>query len=816
MLFLIDGSNQMYRAYHAIRGLTRSDGKSTNATYGFITMLRKLIADHQPQYIAASFDLRGQTFRSQLSADYKANRAPMPGDLAEQVPWVHEACEALGVPIFTAEGYEADDVKGVPGIGEKGATELINTYGSLESLLARAAEVKQKRYREGLTTYADQARQSRQLVTIHTDLDIPFQIDAFRFKGADRDRCYALFSKLEFRTLVPEYAPTASSVTKDYALIESADELKALTEELKAAGRFSMKVITDGTAPVRATLVGIAITTTAAKARYVPLGHEGFGSGVSISKAEALKILAPVLTDPAIEKIGHDLKADLIVLGRHGVDVVNPKGFDTMLASYLVDANRSSQALEPIALEQLGYKALTEDDVRGKGAKAMPFAQVPVDSVLDYAGERSDLVFQLSEKLRPVLIKDELESVYRDLELPLVPILAAIERTGVRVDVTSLGSQSVVLDRELTDLSRRIYELAGGEFNIGSPKQLADILFEKMQLPVLKRTGTSRAPSTAVEVLEELAQQHEVCRLILDWRGLSKLKGTYIDALPTLVNPETGRVHTQISQAVAATGRLSSSDPNLQNIPIRTEIGRRIRAAFIADPGHVLISADYSQIELRVLAHMSGDETLTEAFKRGDDIHDQTATRVFGADSLLDPHELRRRAKIINYALLYGKTAFTLAKDIGVTQQAAQQFIDAYFAGFPRVRAFIDKTLEDAQASGVVKTMFGRRRPVPELTSRNFQIRAGAERIAVNMPIQGTAADILKRAMIDVDAALTAAHPKAKMILTVHDELLFEAPEDQAEDVAALVKDKMSNAVKLNVPLDVDAGIGKNWTDAKG
>ncbi len=452
------------------------------------------------------------------------------------------------------------------------------------------------------------------------------------------------------------------------------------------------------------------------------------------------------------------------MLGRHGVDVQNPKGFDTMIASYLVDANRSSQALEPIALEQLGYKALTEDEVRGKGVKAIAFAQVPVDSVLDYAGERADLALAaVRARAAGARSSDELESVYRDLELPLVPILAEIERTGVRVDVRSLASQAVVLDREMSDLSRQIFTLAGGEFNIGSPKQLAEILFEKLQLPVLKRTGTSRAPSTAVEVLEELAQQHDICRFILDWRQLSKLKGTYIDALPTLVNPETGRVHTQISQAVAATGRLSSSDPNLQNIPIRTEIGRQIRSAFIADPGHVLISADYSQIELRVLAHLSGDETLTAAFARGDDIHDQTANKVFGPDSTLDPHELRRRAKIINYALLYGKTAFTLAKDIGVTQQAAQQFIDAYFAGFPRVRAFIDKTLADAQASGVVKTMFGRRRPVPELTSRNFQIRAGAERIAVNMPIQGTAADILKRAMIDVHAALkprpsTGAH----------------------------------------------------------
>src|SRR6186997_2887870 len=854
-LFLIDGSNQMYRAYHAIRGLTRSDGKSTNATYGFITMLRKLLADHQPQYILASFDLKGPTFRSEVAADYKANRTPMPGDLAEQVPWVHEACEAMGVPILTSEGFEADDVigtlasqagahglqaaivtgdkdffqlvhdgirvynprdegtwydaegvkekfgvspeqvcdvlalmgdsidnvKGVPGIGEKGARDLIAQYGSLEALLAHAAEIKQKKYREGLLANADQARQSRELVTIRTDVDVPFEAERFRFKGADRERCYALFSKMEFRTLVPEYAPTASSVNKDYALIESAEDLKALVAEMKAAGRFSMKVITDGTAPVRATLVGIAVSTQAAKARYIPLGHEGFGGGFAMPKADALALLAPLLTDPSVEKIGHDLKADLIVLGRQGVDVQNPNGFDTMIASYLVDANRSSQALEPIALEQLGYKAVTEEEVRGKGVKAIPFAQVPVDSVLDYAGERADIAFQLSERVRPVLIKDELESVYRDLELPLVPILAEIERTGVRVDVRSLGSQAVVLDREMADLSRQIFSLAGGEFNIGSPKQLAEVLFEKLQLPVLKRTGTSRAPSTAVEVLEELAAQHDICRFILDWRGLSKLKGTYIDALPTLVNPETGRVHTQISQAVAATGRLSSSDPNLQNIPIRTEIGRQIRGAFIAEPGHVLISADYSQIELRVLAHLSGDETLIAAFERGDDIHDQTATKVFGADSLLDPHELRRRAKIVNYALLYGKTAFTLAKD-----------------------------------SGVVKTMFGRRRPVPELTSRNFQIRAGAERIAVNMPIQGTAADILKRAMIDVQAALKAAHPKARMILTVHDELLFESPKDQAEDVAKLVKEKMSNAVKLNVPLDVDAGIGENWTEAKG
>ena len=888
-LFLIDGSNQMYRAYHAIRGLTGPDGKSTNAVYGFINMLRKLIADHQPEYIAASFDVRGQTFRSKMSADYKANRAPMPSDLAEQIPWVFEACEALGVPIFTSEGFEADDVigtlasraashglnaaivtgdkdffqlvnnvikvynpkdegtwldaagvvqkfgvppsqvvdvlalmgdasdnvKGVPGIGDKGARELIAQYGSLDALLEHAGEVKQKKYREGLLQHADEARQSKVLVTIRTDVDVPFNTEAFRYQGPLRERCYELFSRLGFRTLVPEFAPTASSVVKDYALIGSTEELTALVEQLRAAKRFSLKVITDGTAPVRATLVGIAVSTGPGMARYIPLGHEGFGGGFSLAKSEALALLAPVLVDPAVEKIGHDIKADLIVLGRLGVDLKNPKAFDTMLASYLIDANKSSQELEPIALEQLGYKALTEDEVRGKGAKAIPFAQVPVDSVLDYAGERADLAWQLAEHFRPLLERDGLMPVYLDLELPLVPILAEIERIGVRVDVRSLAAQSTLLDREMNDLSRQIFTLAGGEFNINSPKQLAEILFEKLQLPVLKRTGTTRTPSTAVEVLEELAAQHDICRLILDWRGLAKLKGTYIDALPTLVNPETGRVHTQISQAVAATGRLSSSDPNLQNIPIRTEIGRQIRGAFIAEPGHVLISADYSQIELRVLAHLSGDDTLIAAFERGDDIHDQTATKVFGADSTLDPHELRRRAKIVNYALLYGKTAFTLAKDIGVTQQAAQTFIDAYFAGFPMVRAFIDKTLEDARVSGFVQTIFGRRRPVPELTSRNGMIRAASERAAVNMPIQGTAADILKKAMIDVHAALAASHPRAKMILTVHDELLFESPKEEADAVAAIVKQKMSAAVPLRVPLDVDVGIGENWKEAK-
>jgi DNA polymerase-1 len=431
-----------------------------------------------------------------------------------------------------------------------------------------------------------------------------------------------------------------------------------------------------------------------------------------------------------------------------------------------------------------------------------------------YACERADLVGQLAPTMRDLLESEQLSSVYATLELPLVPVLMAVERAGVRVDTAALAAQSQKVDQELAQRSTTIFERAGGEFNINSPKQLAEVLFDRLQLPVLRRTGASRAPSTAVEVLEELALTHDIPRQILEWRQLMKLKGTYIDALPQLVHPETGRVHTCFNQAVAATGRLSSSDPNLQNIPIRTPLGREIRRAFIADPGHVLISADYSQIEFRVLAHLSEEPALVDAFREGVDFHERTAMKIFGADSGRDKHDLRSVAKMVNYALLYGKGAFTLAKDIGVTQQAAQEFIDAYFAGFPRVRAFIDRTLEEARTTGVVKTMFGRRRLVPELHSRDFQRRAASEREAVNMPIQGSAADIMKRAMIDVHAAL-APHPEARMILTVHDELLFEVPKARAEEFSEIVRDGMQGAVAMKVPLTVDVGVGENWKDAK-
>jgi DNA polymerase-1 len=902
-VFLIDGSSQMYRAYHAMRGsgLSGPGGRSTHAVYIFVTMLRKLLTDHQPQYIAASFDLAGPTFRSEMALDYKANRSPMPPDLAEQIPWVHEACEALGVPILTYERFEADDVigtlarqaahagfevaivtgdkdffqlvhdgikvynprdegawydetgvkerfgvspsqvvdvvalmgdsidniKGVPGIGEKGARDLIATFGSLEGLLAHAGEVTNKRYREGLLGHAEDARQSRELARIRTDVPVPFDPEALRYRGASRERCFELFTRLGFRSLVLEYAPTADTIGKDYAVVQTIDDLRKLTEALRRAGRFGLRVLPDAPAAMRAGIVGLSFSIGPRQARYVPLAgpradqglfgsHDGSGA-TGLDRDAALALLKPVLEDESLRKVGHDLKFDCILLAKHGITLA---GLDTdvMIASYLLDATRSSHPLEDLAIEHVGYKALREEDVCGRGAKGVSFAAIPLDRALDYAGERADLALQLAGPLQDLVTKEDLRRVYDELEHPLIPVLVDIERAGVRIDAEALAAQAERVDAELARLAERVYKLAGEEFNINSPKKLSEVLFDRlgMRTETIRRTTKTRAQSTAFEVLEELALTHELPKLILEWRGLQKLKGTYIDALPTLVNPETGRVHTCFNQAVAATGRLSSSDPNLQNIPIRTEIGRDIRRAFVAERGNVLISADYSQIELRVLAHLAGEQTLVDAFRKGEDIHDRTAMKVFGQMSGLSVHELRRRAKIINYALLYGKQAFTLSKDIGVSRQEAQQFIDAYFAGFPSVRTFLDHLLVEARETGVVKTMFGRRRLMPDLNSRNGQIRGRAEREATNLPIQGTAADILKRAMIDVHNALgKVAGGRARMILTVHDELLFETPKEAADETAAAVRELMEKAVKLNVPLEVDVGIGENWKEAK-
>jgi DNA polymerase-1 len=907
-LFLIDGSNQMYRAYHALPPMTNASGQVTHAVYGFVTMLLKLIADHKPEFIAASFDLAGPTFRRDLAADYKATRRPMPNDLIDQVPLVHQACRALGVPILTTDRYEADDVmgtlarqaaaqgfevalvtgdkdffqlvggpiqvynprepgtwfdaegvaqkfgvppgqvidvlalmgdtsdnvKGVPGIGEKGARDLITQFGSLEALLAGAATVPQKRYREALLAHADDARQSQALVTIHTDCPVTFDPEACRYTGAIRADAFKLFTDLAFRSLVSQYAPTAEAVERDYAVVEPA-AIEALVADCRAAGSFALHVVTDDASPMRATLVGLTVSTRPSQARYVPLAHTHGTAGAPAAapsaqgglfdepaaampagpaRAVVPAALKALLEDASIRKSGHALKQAAVVLAEHGVALAGID-IDTELASYLLDANRSEPELEAIALELLTYRASTLESIVGKGVKAISPGAVAPATLLTWAGERADLARQIAPIVEEQMHAADLTTVYDTLERPLIPVLIDLERAGVRVDTGVLAGQAARLEAELDERAERIYGIAGERFNINSPKQLGDVLFVKLQLPVAKRTGAAKTPSTAQDVLEELALTHDLPREVIDWRGLQKLKGTYLDALPTLVHPRTGRVHTQFSQTTAATGRLSSRDPNLQNVPIRTELGREIRRAFVAEPGWRLISADYSQIELRVLAHLSGDPNLSEAFRLNEDIHDRTALKVFGADSGLSAHELRRRAKIINYALLYGKTAFTLSRDIGVTTEAAKEFIAAYFAGFPAVRAYLDGTIADAKAKGFVSTLYGRRRAVPDILSRNGMLRSGAERIAVNMPIQGTAADILKRAMIDLHGALAPIRDRARMILTVHDELLIEARADAADEVAAIVKAQMEGAATLSVPLTVDVGIGENWKDAK-
>ena len=888
-LFLVDGNSQMYRAYHAIRGLTGPDGRSTNAVFGFITMLRKLVADQAPELIAAAFDLKGPTFRHELAADYKANRRPMPDDLVEQVPRVHEACAALGVPIVTRAGFEADDVigslaaravaagldvaivtgdkdffqlvddrvqvfnprddgvwfdaagvqekfgvrpdqvvdmlalmgdasdnvKGVPGIGEKSARALVNEFGSLDRLLERAAELPKKKLRTALTEHADDARRSRDLVRIRVDAPVDADPADYRYRGADRERCFALFSALGFKSLLSDFAPpaaTVDTVAADYRTVTTAADLEALAAALRGAGRCGLHVLTVAGPPSREGVVGLAFSAGPRSARYVPFAGRGLDLSGSLDAATVLAALGPVLEDPEVRIVGHDLKRAMRWLAEHAVRLRGLE-LDTKIASYLLDSTRPDPALETVALEYAGYQVVTADAVRGKGPKAPDFDGIPPETVLAYACERADLPLQAAAPLTEALEKERLLALYRELEHPLIPVLDGIERAGVQVAAAALAEQSRSMQTRLDELQSRIFALAGEEFNVNSPRQLSVILFEKLALPTRKKTGKTRAASTSVEVLEELALQHELPQLVLEWRTVQKLKGTYVEALPQLARPDTGRVHTSFNQAVAATGRLSSSDPNLQNIPIRTPLGREIRRAFVARDGCVLISADYSQIELRVLAHLSEDAALTEAFVRGDDIHDRTARQVFGSDSGLDPHELRRRAKIINYALLYGKTAFTLARDIGVTPSLAQAFIDAYFAGYPAVKGYLDAVIEQARDSGEVRTLFGRRRLVPELRSRNAQIRNAAERAAVNMPVQGTAADILKRAMITLAGALP---PSTAMILTVHDELLLEAPRNEADAAAALVRDTMSGAADLRVPLTVDVGIGDDWMAAKG
>ena len=719
--------------------------------------------------------------------------------------------EKFGVPpervvdVLALVGDAVDNVPGIPGIGEKGARDLIHEFGSLDGVLENAERVKRAAYREGLKSHAEDARLSKRLVTLRTDAPVTLDLDALKRQPPDAQAAHALFTELEFVALAKEFAPVAAPAVVVPRVVTGEEELTAAVAQARASGRAALSLVARGRETMRAELVGIAFAWRAGSAVYVPLGHSPLEAPDALPRARALDVLRPLLEDEKVEKLSASGKRDQVLLARSGLSLAGP-AFDVLIASYLLNPGRRSYALEDVSLEYLGEP---------RAVAGLPGAEVPpLAAAAQVAAEEADLLLRLAAPLAERLRRDGLLEVYESMELPLVAVLAEMERTGVKLDRALLAAMSRDMERQLADLTREIYALAGGEFNINSPIQLRQVLFERLGLRAGKKTAKTRAASTAEEVLEELALGHELPRKILDYRSVQKLKSTYVDALPELIHPETGRVHASFNQAVAATGRISSSDPNLQNIPIRTAEGRRIREAFVAEPGHLLLSADYSQIELRILAHLSKDETLIETFRRGEDVHDRTSREVFGPFSTLPPEEQRRRSKMINYALLYGKTSFTLAKDIGVSKTEAEQFIQAYFARYPSVRGFLDDTIARARETGTVRTLLGRLRRLPDLKAKNFQVRMEAERQAMNTPFQGSAADLIKKAMIDLHRELSLRGMGTRLILQIHDELLLEVPEDEAQGALRLVKSIMEGALELDVPLVVDARLGRNWAEA--
>ncbi|HEY5908131.1 MAG TPA: DNA polymerase I, partial [Vicinamibacteria bacterium] len=824
-LYLIDGSAQFHRAYHAIRGLATSRGLPTNATYGFTTMLRKLYEDEKPEYVAISFDVPGPTFRHEEYKEYKANRRKMDDDLAVQIPYVRRVCEVYRLPILDVPGFEADDViatltrqateqgfqvvvvsgdkdllqlvddkvqvlnpgrdgmgavrydvkkveekwgvpparvvdvlalmgdsvdniPGGPGIGDKGARDLIREFGSVEAALERADEVKRAAYREGLKAHREDALLSKRLATVRKDAPITLDAQSLKLQEPDGPKAFALFSELEFQAIAREYATEAPTGETRLRILTSLEEVSALTAEALAAGRMALTVLATSNEPMRARLLGIAVAVEPGEASYIPLGHTRIEVPEPLATGEVLARLRPALEDPKVEKLSAHGKRDRVMFACAGTGCEGLR-FDAIVASYLLNPGKRAYSLDDLALEYLGERpeAGTEG-VAGEDAALQPTARA--------AARAASAVLRLAEPVRARLGAEALLPIFDEMELPLVPVLADMERAGVKIDSPLLARMSAEMEAQLTTLTREIHVLAKGEFNINSPSQLREILFDRLGLKSGKKTAKTRAASTAEEVLDELALVHELPRKILEYRSVQKLKSTYVDALPALVNPRTGRIHASFNQTVAATGRISSSDPNLQNIPIRTAEGRKIREAFIAEPGHVLLSADYSQIEMRVLAHLSGDSILIDTFRRGEDVHDRTSAEGFGPLSAIPKDEQRRISKMINYALLYGKTAFTLAKDIGVSRKEADSFIEAYFARYPKVRAFIDDTVEKARETGSVRTLLGRLRRRPDLKARNPQVRFEAERQARNTPVQGSAADLIKKAMIDLQRELRA------------------------------------------------------------
>jgi DNA polymerase-1 len=891
----------IFRAYHAMarqRPMSTKSGLPTAAILVFVNMLRKLRDDFSPEYLAAVFDVAGPTFRDQQAEavttvrkfdiktqtfqqieykGYKANRAAMPEDLAQQVPYIRRALEAYRIPILELTGFEADDVigtlarkaadasysvyvvssdkdmmqlvndkvcilnppkdnlicdaakveeilgvppervvdimalrgdaidniPGAPGIGDKGSVEIIKRFGSVEQALDRAAEVEKKTYRESLQNNRDTILFSKSMATIDTNVPVEFNVKAMRAGEPAVDALRQLFTELEFTTLLKELLPVVEVTGTSYTEAASAEDVTDILSSVASGTALAVAIEREEDSPSEeddeevaeepqdALLPLTAAPSAAPEAavrRAAISASAGSSTIVGLDSGAAAEKLRAALANPALPKAIHDYKAAMHALAPLNIDLQGVQ-HDPMLYSYLLDPTYSSHRLADIALRRFNLK-LSEE-----------------------LAEAADITGRLTGLLRTEVEQAGLLKLYEEVDLPLVPVLARMEQAGVKIDTTALAKMSTELEREIGIKAREIYETAGTEFNVGSPKQLGDVLFNRMNLPKPVKYGKGRTISTAVDVLEGLAEDHPIARMVLDYRQLTKLKSTYVDALPALINPSTGRLHTTFGQTGTATGRLSSTNPNLQNIPIRTELGRGIRAAFIAEPGHILLTADYSQIELRLLAHFSRDPLLVEAYRRGDDIHTLTASQVFGVPPLMVTPDHRRQAKVVNFGIVYGLSAFGLSQQLGIEPSEAKQFIANYFEKYKGVRTFIDKTLEEARRDLKVKTLHGRVRPIPDINSKNANQRGFAERTAVNTPLQGTAADLIKIAMIRIDAALRERGLKSRMTLQVHDELVFEGPEAEVEAMQSLVREHMEKVQALAVPLLVEMEVGPNWRD---
>jgi DNA polymerase I len=895
----MDSMSFIFRAYHAMarqRGMSTRSGLPTAATYVFVNMLRKLRDDFSPEYLAAVFDVAAPTFRDQQAGaittvrkfdlktqtfqemeyrGYKANRSEMPGDLAQQLPYIRRALEAYRIPILEHAGYEADDVigtlarqgvaqgffvyvvssdkdmlqlvndkvcvlnppkdnlicdaakveeilgvppdrvvdimalrgdtidniPGAPGIGDKGSVELIKRFGSVEQALDHAGEVEKRTYRESLLNNREVVLFSKKMAAIDCNVPIELDVNAMRAGAPEVETLRALFTELEFTSLLKELLPVVPVTEARYSEAKSAADLDAIIAALPRGGALAVAVESatpvgepEETERADVTTQEELLPLASSSLKPPPPRHLAISAGpgtaasVSVETDGARSRLASALVDEKLPKAIHDYKTASHALEPAGISIRNVK-HDPMLYSYLLDPTYSSHRLADVALRRFNLKL--------SGSLA----------------ESADITGRLASALRTDIEENGLLKIYEEIDLPLVPVLARMEHCGVSIDRRALRNMSSRLERDVGSKAKEIYEHAGCEFNINSPKQLGDVLFNKLVLPKPVKYGKGKTISTAVEVLEGLAGTHEVPRLVLEYRQLAKLKSTYVDALPALLNRTSGRLHTTFSQTGTATGRLSSANPNLQNIPIRTELGREIRAAFTAAPGHVLLAADYSQIELRLLAHFSQDPLLVEAYRRGDDIHTLTASQVFGVPPLMVTADHRRQAKVVNFGIVYGLSAFGLSENLGIEPAEAKQFINAYFEKYAGVRKFIDKTLDEARREQKVRTLFGRIRPIPDINSKNANLRGFAERTAVNTPLQGTAADLIKLAMIRIDGALEQRGLRSRMTLQVHDELVFEVPETEVDRMRTLVREQMENVHALTVPLLIEIGIGKNWRD---